>query len=110
MVGTERNGRASHDGHLSDEEVVAKMEHPDFCYGLDLGHPPSTSSASSSELVDSQRSVLSRISSDLVEKPPRRWSSAQSDAGKPMCGQYLIFGRYLVASAGFVASDSSRSR
>jgi hypothetical protein len=26
-----KNGRASHDAHLSDDETVAKMGHPDFC-------------------------------------------------------------------------------
>jgi len=25
--------------HLSDDETVAKMGHPDFCCGLDMGHP-----------------------------------------------------------------------
>jgi hypothetical protein len=26
--------------HLSDDETVAKMGHPVFMAGLDLGHPP----------------------------------------------------------------------
>jgi hypothetical protein len=41
MVGTRKDGRASHDAHLSDDEVVAKIGHPDLwrCCCASTVHP-----------------------------------------------------------------------